>query len=74
MVFVISFVANNLFSQEVFLSINTGYGIKAGSQSIGENVKQGLWYDRHELVSGSYGKGFNFGAAFGYMFNKNIGT
>jgi hypothetical protein len=75
-VFVISLFANNLFAQGAYVNINAGYGLSMSSQNINGfyNYTSGTNSVTKEQVNVSLGKGLNFGGAFGYMFNKNIGA
>lgn len=76
MVFAISLFAMNLFAQGTYVNINAGYGLNMGSQNIDgfSNYTSGTNSVTYEQVNVSLGKGLNVGAAFGYMFNKNIGA
>ena len=78
MLFVISLFANNLFAQGAYVNINTGYGFNMSSQNLYNfdfyNYTTGDDSFFAEQVNVSLGKGFNFGGAIGYMFNKNIGV
>jgi len=68
-------LANNLFSQETYVSFNAGYGFKLSSQNAEfPNTKFGINSTTTDLVLLSYGKGINAGCAFGHMFGKNIGV
>jgi hypothetical protein len=80
LVFVISLFSNTLFAQGVYVKINAGYGINMSS-SVGQNYTNVttssspyIYTSTMEVVNFSLGKGLNFGGAFGYMFNKNIGA
>ncbi len=70
---------NNIMAQKkMYASVNVGYGIKMGTQTMLDNFKQtstnGYVESTSKAIDVSYGKGLNFGAAFGYMFTKNIGA
>ena len=57
------------------LNILPGYGLDAAPQNLGDNVT--LIPGRpasHQLMSGSFGRGFNFGANYCYMINEVFGT
>jgi len=77
-VFVIGLVSNILFAQGAYFQVNTGYGLKTSSQNLMYlnfyNSTSTTDYSSKEQVMVSLGKGFNFGGAFGYMFNKNLGA
>lgn len=80
LVFVISLFSNTLFAQGAYVKINAGYGFNMStytaqnySQSSSSTPPYTYTYSS-EVVNYSLGKGFNFGGAFGYMFNKNIGA
>lgn len=80
LVFVISLFSNTLFAQGAYVKINAGYGFIISS-SVAQNYSQTTtssppytYTNTIEAVNLSLGKGLNFGGAFGYMFNKNIGA
>lgn len=69
---------NNVVGQGAYVNINAGYSAKMSSQNL-------IYFDFYnytstsnsstsEQVYVSLGKGLNFGGAFGYMFNENIGA
>jgi len=68
---------NNLSAQQMYASINAGYGLKMGTQSMfsdyNYNSTNGHSISTRKAIDVSFGKGFCFGAAFGYMLTKNIG-
>lgn len=79
-VFVISLFSNTLFAQGAYVKINAGYGINMSS-FVAQNSSNSTttlppysYSYSTEAVNYSLGKGLNFGGAFGYMFNKNIGA
>ena len=78
MVFAATLLTNKLFSQGVYAKINAGYGLEMSSQSINyfhfTNYTIDTVSSTYEQVNTSLGKGFTCEGAFGYMFNKNIGT
>ena len=69
---------NNLFGQRAYVSINTGYGVNMSSQNLDYfdlyNRTSTTTSSTREQVYVSLGKGINFGGAFGYTFNENIGA
>jgi opacity protein-like surface antigen len=72
MVFAVSLFANDLFGQGAYIKFSPGYGFALSSAVMYTNYTEG--HDNtYEQVYGSLGKGLNIGAAFGYMFHKNIG-
>lgn len=73
-VFAIGLFANNLHAQEAYLNVNAAYGFQMGAQTISANTSTYNSSTTLEPVHSSFGKGVNAGVAFGYMFNKNIGT
>ncbi|MCF8299065.1 MAG: porin family protein [Saprospiraceae bacterium] len=73
-IFVIILFANNLSAQGAYFNINAGYGFSMSSQSLYSNSISSNNSKTHEIVNVSLGRGFNAGAAFGYMFNPNIGA
>ena len=65
-----------------YVSINAGYGFGAGNNSnevlgfrwgMFNSTQNTPTISTSELANVSLGKGLNFGAAFGYMFNKYVG-
>lgn len=84
MVFVISFLASNLFAQGAYFNINTGYGFSMSSQNISfldvdfhnhsSSFIGGNYTFSNEQVNVSLGKGFDIGGTYGYMFNENLGV
>ncbi len=66
---------NDLYSQGAYTSINVGYGISSSSQNISgiQNTTTGSNSSTYEQIETSLGKGLRIGAAYGYMFNKNLG-
>lgn len=70
-------VSGGVYSQGFYIKLNAGYGLKFSSQNINyfnfTNYSIDTSTSNKEQVSTSLGKGFNFDAAVGYMFNKNIG-
>jgi hypothetical protein len=77
-IFVIGLFANNLFAQGAFVNFHAGYGFQMSSQNISYfsfyNQTTGNNSITNEQINVSFGKGINFGGAFGYMFNKNVGA
>jgi len=63
-------ISNAGFAQETYLNIGLGYALPMAVQKIGVTQVGST----KELVTGSYGKGLNFGATIGGMFNENIGA
>ena len=69
-----------LFAQGAYLNINSGYATSMSSQNLSgfENSTFEFYSNsyslKHEQIIFSFGKGLNFGADFGYMFNKNLGA
>lgn len=72
----VSLFANNLFGQGAYLNINAGYGLMMSSGNLPNfySLTTSSNSDTYKQVNLSLGKGINFGGAFGYMFNKNIGA
>ena len=80
-VFVINLLsAPLLFAQGAYLNINSGYATSMSSQNLSgfENSTFEFYSNSYsmksEQINFSFGKGLNFGADFGYMFNKNLGA
>lgn len=73
-----TFQQGNLFGQGAYVSVNGGYGFAWNAQDLGELefYKEASTANSTTLerVPVSLGQGFNFGGAFGYMFNDNIGA
>ena len=69
-----------LFAQGAYLNINSGYATSMSSQNLSgfENSTFEFYSNSYsmksEQINFSFGKGLNFGADFGYMFNKNLGA
>ena len=81
LIFVINLLsAPLLFAQGAYLNINSGYATSMSSQNLSgfENSTYEFYSNsyslKHEQIIFSFGKGLNFGADFGYMFNKNLGA
>jgi len=68
--------ANNLYGQGAYFNINAGYGLMMSSGNLPYFYSETRSGNSNTLkqVNLSLGKGVNFGGAFGYMFNKNIGA
>lgn len=65
----------HLSAQGTYVNIGLGYGMNSASASRGYNqTTTSSISSTNTEVHGSYGKGFNFGATFGYMFSKNVGA
>jgi opacity protein-like surface antigen len=75
-IFALIFTANikTLTAQNIYANIGSGYGLNAASSTFGENYTTSISQQTRNTVKGSFGKGFCFGAGFGYMFNENFGT
>lgn len=75
-VFTFSLCGNNIFGQGAYVNINAGYGANMGSQTLDgfNNYTSTANSTTREQVYLSLGNGLNFGGAFGYMFNENIGA
>ncbi|MEI6822370.1 MAG: outer membrane beta-barrel protein [Bacteroidota bacterium] len=75
---VITMIISNLSAQKAYLSFNAGYGLNLGSITYNNYVSYQIsntnYTSTNESKGLSLGKGFNICGAFGYMFNKNIGT
>jgi hypothetical protein len=75
---VITMFTINLSAQGLYVNANVGYGFKLGSTNISGFTKvqeyPGPSNNKETQINVSLGKGMNFGAAVGYMFNKNIGA
>ncbi len=67
---------NSLYGQGAYLNINAGYGLMMSSGNLPNfySLTTSSNSDTYKQVNISLGKGINFGGAFGYMFNKNIGA
>jgi hypothetical protein len=65
-----------LFAQGAYLNVNSGYSTSMSSQNLSgfENSTFDSYSMKSEQINFSFGKGLNFGADFGYMFNKNLGA
>lgn len=75
------FLCVNVFSQGMYINAGSGYGFPAAPYLMADNIivyssgESGSTFES-EIVkgSGSFGKGIQVGAVFGYMFNKNMGA
>jgi len=72
-------VTHSLSAQKFYLDFHTGYAFRTNSQTLSLSnysyVYSGSSYiENYDQVYVSLGKGVNFGASLGYMFNKNIGA
>jgi len=77
LIFVINLLsAPLLFAQGAYLNVNSGYSTSMSSQNLSgfENSTFDSYSMKSEQINFSFGKGLNFGADFGYMFNKNLGA
>jgi hypothetical protein len=75
LIFVINLLsAPLLFAQGAYLNINSGYATSMSTQNLSgfENYTFDSYSMKSEQINFSFGKGLNFGADFGYMFNKNF--
>jgi hypothetical protein len=72
------FTSQLMAQKKMYASIDAGYGIKMGTQTLLYDSKSnnfnGSSTTTNKVKDVSFGKGFNFGAAFGYMFTKNVGA
>jgi opacity protein-like surface antigen len=66
---VVTLSTHNAKAQGPYLNLGAGFGIGMAGQNLGTNESS----NSIEVVRGSYGKGFNTGIGFGYMFNEYIG-
>jgi len=75
---ILSLISVNSNAQGFYIEAGSGYGWKAASQSIGDNysfTNSGSTFSSSDQnVKGSFGAGWNFGGAFGYMFSEHIGA
>jgi hypothetical protein len=63
-----------VLSQGMYLRFNGGYGLGAGTQSIGHNQTITPTGTSTEGVFGSFGEGLKLGASAGYMFTEHLGA
>lgn len=63
-----------VLSQGMFFTLNGGYGLGAGTQSIGTNTTFTGTGASYEGVYGSFGEGLKLGASAGYMFTDHFGA
>lgn len=75
-ILILVITTNQLFSQQTYLTFNTGYGFKLNSRNLDGlyNITEKGNNTKIEQVRISLGEGFNFGGGIGYYFNNNIGT
>ena len=76
MVVILSLIvaANIGMAQGIYITANVGYSLGAGTQILGANSSYTGTTHNVEVICGSLGEGFKFGASAGYMFNQNLGT
>lgn len=74
--FVLILATSRVYGQGGYLNINAGYGFQMSSGNLGNfyNFSTTNSSNTYKQINLSLGKGFNFGGAIGYMFNKNIGS
>ena len=74
----ISTCFTSLQAQGLYVNVNAGYGLQMSSQNIAYyafyNQASASGSFTREQINVSFGKGLNFGAGLGYMFNENIGA
>jgi hypothetical protein len=68
----------NVNARKSFITINTGYGMKLGTQNLPDLLMYNYTADgdffTREQINLSLGKGFMAEGGYGYMFGKNIGA
>lgn len=75
-----SLIAAQAFSQGMYINAGAGYGFSAAStvtaydNSSYDNGSSSTYNAEMVKGCGTFGKGFQVGGAFGYMFNENIGA
>src|ERR1017187_10309842 len=73
----LSLVSTNSNAQNFYISAGIGYGFQAASQALGTNYSSttsgNTFSESNANVTGSFGKGVNFGGAIGYMFSEHFG-
>ncbi len=69
----LSLGAATALSQGMYISVNGGYGLGAGTQTIGTNSTS-VGTSFSEPVHGSFGEGFKLGASAGYLFTDYLGA
>jgi hypothetical protein len=70
---IICLFTSNLFSQGLYVTINTGYATGINSSSI-TNYTETSSSRSYDYVSLSFGKGVNLGGTVGYLFSRNLGV
>lgn len=70
------FAVSHLQSQGFYISAGGGYGLPAAPSLNGSYEHDDFEIDEYSTLkgSGTLGKGFQVGGAFGYMLNENIGA
>jgi len=72
---VISLYALSTKAQGIYIKIGGGYGLPAGTSSFQNSERNNVTQtNKYDAVNYSFGKGINFAATFGDMFNKNFGA
>lgn len=61
-----------MVSAQMYVRGGIGYGLSLGSEQIGTSTNSAVVVRQYEGVYGSFGKGFNFVAAFGATVNSNL--
>jgi opacity protein-like surface antigen len=77
LVIVISLVASYAFAQDFYVQVNGGYGTNLSSTTLYDHVDVSSvngYLCTKEAIPLSYGKGFNFGGAVGYMITPHFGA
>lgn len=69
-------MAGSAMAQGAYVDVNLGFGAGCGSQNMPGfyNSTESANSLNLEQINLSFGKGLNFGAAVGYMFNQHIGA
>lgn len=67
--------ANRIYSQGLYVKINSGYNASSSQQNLGDfyNYTANEELYTYEPMAVSLGKGMNLGANIGYMFNSKFG-
>lgn len=73
-VFCMVLAANVAVAQDFYFGVNGGYGLGAGTQTLGTNIAPSGTATSHEGVYGSLGEGLKFGVSGGYLFSNHFGA
>ena len=73
---IICLFAGKVFAQRIYINLNAGAATQMSSENISgfNNYTKTTNSITTQQIDVSLGQGINFGGAFGYMINKNLGV